>query len=180
MDNDTLALVLIFGTRGLAPLAIFRWPFWGGLLCILFDGTDVIIEDAIAPGVITDYYHNIDKAFDTYYLAVEAFVAFRWDDPFARWTATGLFSLRVLAVVIYELTELRGAFFYLGPNIFENFFVFVAGMRTIDPAYRIGSAWKLALIVVIVAAPKLLQEYVMHYRDSQTWHFVKRNLLLWD
>jgi hypothetical protein len=65
MDNDPLALILIFGTRGLAPLAIFRWPFWGGLLCILFDGTDVIIEDAIAPGVITDYYHNIDKTFDT-------------------------------------------------------------------------------------------------------------------
>jgi hypothetical protein len=107
-------------------------------------------------------------------------VALRWADPLARWTATTLFGLRVAAVVIYEFTELRGALFYLGPTMFENFSIFVAGMGTIDPAYRIGSLRKLAIIVVVVGAPKLLQEYVMHYRDSQTWHFVKRNLLFWD
>jgi hypothetical protein len=31
--------------------------------------------------------------------------------------------------------------------------------------------------LVLVGAPKLLQEYVMHYRRAQTWHFVTRRIL---
>jgi hypothetical protein len=55
----------------------------------------------------------------------------------------------------------------------------MAGMRSIDPAFRLGSWRQTALIVLAVGAPKLLQEYVMHYREAATWHFVKENILLW-
>ena len=177
--TDVIVLVFVFTTRGIAPAFVLRWPFWGALGCILADATDTMFQDALGSSILTEHYHNIDKAFDTYYLAVEAYVALRWVDPLARWTALTLFSLRVVASVIYELSDIRGVLFYLGPNIFENFYLWVAGFLTVDPAYRIRSGRRLALILVFVGAPKLLQEYVMHYLDSQTWHFVKRYILLW-
>jgi hypothetical protein len=177
--NDVIVLVFVIVSRTLAPVFILRWPFWGALVCIAADGVDTMFQDALGSTILTEHYHNIDKAFDTSYLAVEAWVAFRWIDPLARWAALVLFGLRLIAVLLYELFDIRGVLFYLGPNIFENFYLWVAGFLTIDPKYRIGSARNLVLILLVVGIPKLLQEYVMHYMDSQTWHFVKRNILLW-
>jgi hypothetical protein len=176
---DIIVLVFVFTTRGIAPVFILRWPFWGALACILADATDTMFQDAVGSSILTEHYHNIDKAFDTYYLAVEAYVAFHWLDPLAKWTALVLFSLRVIAVALYELFDLRGVMFYLGPNIFENFYLWVAGFLTVDASYRIRTRKRLVLILLFVGVPKLLQEYVMHYLDSQTWHFVKRYILLW-
>ena len=179
--NDIIVLVFVIGSRTMAPLFLLKWPFWGALGCILADATDTMFQDALGSNILSrgDHYHNFDKFFDTYYLTWEAFVAWRWLDPLARWAALTLFGLRLTAALLYELLDIRGVFFYLGPNVFENFYLWVAGFRTINPAYRIGSVKKLAMIIVFVGAPKVLQEYVMHYLDSQTWHFVKRNILLW-
>ena len=179
--NDVIVLTFILVTRGFAPFLLLRWPFWGALACIAADATDTMFQDALGSTIMSGggHYHNIDKAFDTYYLSVEAFVAYRWLDPLARCTALILFGLRLSAVVIYEVWDIRGVFFYLGPNIFENFYIWVAGFLTIDRTYRIGSPKNLVLILLFVGTPKLLQEYVMHYMDSQTWHFVKEHILMW-
>ncbi len=175
---DVAVLVLIVAIRGLTPLLIFRWNFVGGLLSILADTSDSILQDAFGAEPLAGHYHLVDKSFDTYYLLFEAIVAWRWTDPLARWTTVILFGLRAFAVVFFELTEIRQTFL-IGPNIIENFYLFVAGLRSIDPDYRIPN-WKwLAGILVFVGAPKLLQEYVMHYRESATWHFVKENILMW-
>ena len=175
---EALVLVLIVAIRGLTPIAVLRWPFWGGLACILADASDSILQDALGVEPLKGHYHNVDKGFDIYYLGFEAWVARSWADLLAKWTALALFGLRVAAAVAFEVSESRWLFL-VGPNIFENFFLFVAGMRFLDPAYRIGSPWRLALIVVFVGAPKVLQEYAMHYREFQTWHFVKENILFW-
>lgn len=182
MDLDTVdmvVLVAVIGGRGAVPVLLLRWPFWGALACIFADAVDTVFQDALGSNALSGHYHNIDKAFDTWYLGVEAFVASRWLDPWARWTALALFGLRLLAAAIYEIWGIRGVFFYLGPNVFENFYLWVAGLLEINPKYRIGGPRKLALILLAVGLPKLLQEYVMHYLDSQTWRFVKRNILLW-
>ena len=178
MDEDILVAGLIFLIRGGVPFLLFRWQFAGGLLCILGDASDSILQDALGVHPLSGHYHQIDKSFDIYYLLFEAVVAYRWVDPLARWTALALFGLRAAGVVFFELTEFRGTFLF-APNVFENFYLFVAGMRSVDPDFRIPS-WKwLAVIVVSVGAPKVLQEYVMHYREAATWHFVKENILLW-
>ncbi|MCK9518742.1 MAG: hypothetical protein M0R74_06935 [Dehalococcoidia bacterium] len=174
---DALALVLIFGTRGLVPLLIFRWPFWGGLLSIAADGFDTIIQDVLGAEPLRGHYHTADKLFDTYYLAIEAWVAFLWDDQLARWTAVVLFAWRAAGVVFFEFTEAR-ATLLVTPNIFENFFLFVAGLRTADPAWRVRTPERLLGIVLLVGAPKVLQEYAMHYRAFQTWHFVRDEIIL--
>ncbi|MBK9610067.1 hypothetical protein [Candidatus Amarobacter glycogenicus] len=179
MDKDLFVLLLIVVIRGCAPLLILRWQFAGGLLCILADTSDSILQDALGAEPLAGHYHLVDKSFDIYYLAFECGVAlWRWTDPLARGAAAALFALRAAGVVFFELTGFRGTFLF-APNVFENFYLFVAGMRSVDPGFRIPSWRWLVMTIVAVGAPKLLQEYVMHYRESATWHFVKENILMW-
>lgn len=176
---DVLVIALIVAIRGGTPFLLFRWQFAGGLLCILADASDSILQDALGVHPLDDYYHLVDKSFDIYYLLFECIVVLRWwTDPLAKAAGVALFALRAAGVAFFEVTEFRGAFLF-APNVFENFYLFNAGMRSVDPGFRIGSWPKLALVVVAVGAPKLLQEYVMHYREAETWHFVKENVLQW-
>ena len=177
--EDITALVLIILVRGLAPLLVLRWPFWGALLCIAADGFDTFTLDILQANAIKDRYHYMDKFFDTYYLSFEAWVAWRrWTDTLARRTALALYALRLTAAILFEITHVR-QFFFIGANVFENFYIYVAGRLEIDAAYRIKSWRRLALILLFVGAPKLLQEYVMHERESQTWRFVRENIFMW-
>lgn len=179
-SNDIAALVLIIIVRGLVPFLILRWPFWGLLLCIAGDGFDTVALDLFEADVLDRRYHNFDKVFDTYYLAFAAWVVWRrWtEDQLARRTALSLFALRFTGVALHEITDIR-AFFLVGANIFENFYIYVAGRQELDRGYRIQSIRRLILILLFVAVPKLLQEYVMHYHESQTWRFVRTNILQW-
>lgn len=176
---DLAVLLLVIGIRAGVPFLLFRWPFIAALLCIAADACDTVIPEALGTGTLTSNYHAFDKAFDLYYLSFEAFLAWRWQDEYARLTALVLYFMRLSAAILFELTGVRGLFLYLGPNIFENFYLWISANRSADPAYRIGSRAKLALIVVLVGAPKVLQEYVMHYREAQTWHFVKEQIFHW-
>ena len=174
---ELVALMLIILIRGLVPLLLLRWPFWGALACIVADVSDSAIQDLMGVDVLGGAYHGVDKAFDTYYLSFEAWLAWRrWADPLARPAALALFLVRLTAAVAFEVTHVR-ALFLIGANVFENFYLYMAGRIEIDPAYRIKDRAQLALILVLVGAPKLLQEYVMHYRQAQTWHFVTRRIL---
>jgi hypothetical protein len=87
--------------------------------------------------------------------------------------------MRLVAVVLYQLTGVRGLLVFLGPNVFEVFFLWVAAGLMVDPAYRIGSLRRLAFVLLLLAPPKLVQEYVMHYLEPQTWHFVRDEIFRW-
>jgi hypothetical protein len=179
MEESTLVLLLIVAIRALVPLLIFRWNLVGALLSIPADASDSILQDAFGVEPLAGHYHLVDKGFDLYYLAIEAFVAYRlWGDLLAGRAMVALFALRAGGVAFFELTGIRQTFFFT-PNAVENFYLFVAGMRSIDPTFRIPNWRWLAAIVALVGAPKLLQEYVMHYREAHTWHFVKENILMW-
>ncbi|MEX0783116.1 MAG: hypothetical protein WD557_10730 [Dehalococcoidia bacterium] len=174
--EEALTFAVIAAVRLLVPLTVLRWPFWGGLACIAADVFDSTFQDVVGVEPLEGHYHDVDKVFDLYYLAFEAWVARGWLDSLARVAALVLFGLRVFAVLLFELTEARWLFFAVGPNIFENFYLFVAGMLTINAAYRIPSKGHLAAIIVFVGAPKVLQEYAMHYREAQTHDFVTEKI----
>jgi hypothetical protein len=177
-DREVLVLAVLIGMRALAPLLIFRWNFAGGLLAILADGSDAILQDALGAEPLRGWYHEFDKVFDTYYLAIEAIVAWRWPDPIARSLAVSLFALRAVGVIVFEFTEYRGTLLIF-PNVFENFYIFVAGMRSADRSFRFPSYRVALLAVVLVGCRKLIQEYVMHFHEAQTWHFVKEHIFQW-
>jgi hypothetical protein len=178
MDGgDIQALVLITVVRGLVPLLMLRWPFWGALLCIAGDGVDTFVLEYMPADAIERRYHTFDKVFDTYYLSIEAWVVYRrWTDALARRAGLALYLLRLTGVVLFEITHVR-QIFLIGANIFENFYIFVAGRLEIDAAYRVQSVRNLVFILMFVGIPKLFQEYVMHYRESQTWRFVRDHVL---
>lgn len=176
-ETEAVALIAIIAVRGLAPLTLLRWPFWGAFACVVGDIADSAIQDLLGVDVLGGSYHLFDKAFDTYYLGFEATIAWRrWDDALARNAAAALFALRLTAAIAFEITGVR-ALFLVGANVFENLYIYVAGRREIDPEFRIRTHRELAVTLALVAAPKLLQEYVMHYRQAQTWHFVTRHVL---
>jgi hypothetical protein len=175
---EIAAVVLIVGIRGLVPLTLLRWPFWGALACIVGDISDSTVQDVLGVNVLGGGYHGFDKAFDTYYLAFEAAIAWkRWDDGIARSAASALFTVRLIAAVAFEITGMR-PLFLVGANVFENFYLYIAGRREIDASYRVTTRRNLLFIIALVAMPKLMQEYVMHFREAQTWHFVTRHILM--
>lgn len=170
---------LIFGIRLLVPLAILRWPFWGMLAAIAGDASDVIIADALGWGFGTaGRYHTFDKIFDLYALAFAYGASFRWPDRLARRTASVLFFWRAAGLAAFELTGVRQAVFF-GPNIFENFYLIVAGLRQFLPSFRVNTARRLIIILAIAGIPKIIQEYIMHYLEFPTWLFIKTHLFRW-
>ncbi|WBL36744.1 hypothetical protein O0235_04075 [Tepidiforma flava] len=170
--NDAAVLAVIVAVRGLVPLLIFRWNLAGALLAIAADGSDAIIQDVLGAEPLRGCYHEFDKVFDTYYLTIELGVALRWGDPVARWMLAGLFALRLLGIAVFELTGAREVILF-APNVFENYYLVLAGLRSIRPGYRLRGWGEAVLWLAAVTPPKVLQEYVMHYREAQTWHFVR-------
>lgn len=176
-----MAALLIIGIRVVAPLAILRWPFWGGLLAIAADASDVVICDALGgcPLFGGERYHTFDKIFDLYYLSLEFYRTRTWAEVLPRRTASFLFWWRVAGVAAFELTRVRQIIFF-APNIFENFYLIIAGLKQFAPHRIISNRRTVLRILLIAAAPKLVQEYIMHFREFPTWAFIKHGLLRWE
>lgn len=171
-----LAVIII---RLLAPFLILRKPFWGMLLAIAADASDVIIMDAFGWGFLAGRnYHLLDKFLDTYYLAFAFYASLAWQEVLARRVSVILFFWRLLGVIVFEITHLRQIIFF-APNIFENFYLLVAGLRQFFPKFRIDTAKRVAIIFVIAAVPKIIQEYIMHFLEFPTWPFIKHNIFRW-
>lgn len=176
-----MAASLIIAIRLIVPLAILRWPFWGMLAAIAADASDVIIRDALGVGEGVFHwttYHAADKAFDTYALGIGAYAASRWNDVLARRTIMALFLWRLAGVAAFEISGSRQIFLF-APNIFENFYLLVAGLVTFRPGFRISTPRVLIVLFLIAAIPKIAQEYIMHFIEFPTWLFFKETIFRW-
>ena len=68
---------------------------------------------------------------------------------------------------------------FFAPNVFENFYLLVAGAKTVAPRLRLDS-WKgITILLAVAAIPKIAQEYIMHFTEFPTWIFLKRHLFWW-
>lgn len=157
-----LAIVLV--VRLLVPLTIFRWPLWGGIAALLADSLDIVLI-TIMPFDGAPNYHRFDKFPDTYYFAIEAYVAYqRWPGAPRKITSV-LFAVRFTGFVLFEVTRIRKMLFFF-PNIFESFYLFMA---TWD---RFGRDWYrmtprgLTFWLVVLGAARMVQEYFLHWRQS--------------
>lgn len=174
-----MAPLIIIILRFLVPFSILRWPFWGALLAMAADTVDIMLLDALGWGFFEGRdYHAIDKFFDMYYLSFEFFVVLKWKELLARNTAVVLFIWRLLGFVVFEVTRIRQVVFF-APNIFENFYLLVVGAKKFFPKFRLNTKKKLAVFIIVASVPKLIQEYIMHFLEFPTWHFIKTNIFRW-
>lgn len=174
-----IQFIIIALIRLLVPLTIFRWRFWGVVLSIAADASDVMIMEKFGFGPFTgQVYNGYDKLFDIYNLFIEFLMVLKWSNPLAKRTGAALFAWRMIGAAIYEMTHLRSMLFF-APNIFEYFYLAVAGLEKYVPKFRLDSAKKLIIILLIVGIPNIAKEYYMHYLELNPWIFFKKYLFWW-
>lgn len=173
----TTGAAIVIALRILVPLLIFRKNLTGGFLAMLLDGFDVILIDLMKLGGFSGHYHQIDKVLDTYYLGIEAVVAFGWTNQYERLPALVLFAFRLIGVGLFELTQERIVLF-LFPNMFENWWLYVVAVRRWRPQWTPNSWRGVAIPMFIMLVPKMAQEYLLHFAEAQPWNWFKENF--WD
>lgn len=161
---------IIILLRILVPLGIFRFPLIGGFLSLWLDGQDWFVNFFNTPNLHQNY-NQIDKLLDIYYLSIEAYVVWGWRNVSARSVGLGLFLYRAVGVILFELTHARVLFFVF-PNIFESFFIFYLGCRTLLRREPKISPKLLALSVITLFIPKMIQEYPMHVKMLWQWRYI--------
>ena len=175
-----MTLLLVILIRLLVPLTILKWHLMGPLLSIAADASDVVLFDALGgPSYMGGAYHTVDKLFNMYYLSFMLYVSFRWTEPLEKQTAIILYGWRLLGIALFEVTQARQLIF-LAPNIFENFYLLVVGVRRFSPQFRVNNRDRLMVVLLIVGVPKLIQEYFMHYLEFLTWSYIKHTVLGWE
>ncbi len=137
-------------------LPVLRWPFFGAVAAILVDLSDLFLMDWL--GGVRDY-QALDKWLDLSYMATFLIAAWRWKGT-PRNVAAGLFAFRILGDILFEATGLRWVLL-LFPNVFEFWFLFVAGVKQFRPSYQITPS-RAALWLLPLLAAKELQEYALH------------------
>ncbi len=155
----TLELLIISTVRILGALPVLRWPFYGGLVALAIDQSDLLLMNLIHLGGIGDY-QTFDKVLDQAYLLTFLIVALRWRG-FPRSVAVALFLFRFVGFVAFETFEERWILLVF-PNLFESWFLVMAGRIQFNLESRLAGA-SLATLLVAMLALKMFQEYALHY-----------------
>ena len=139
-------------------LLVLRWAFAGSIAAILIDFSDLFMMNLLDLGGVRNY-QALDKWLDISYMLTFLWVATRWSGP-PRSIAIGLFAFRIVGVLVFEVIGNRGVLLFF-PNVFEFWFVFVAGALRFAPGYEL--TWQRSLTwLVPLTALKEFQEYALH------------------
>lgn len=163
----TLEMLIIAAVRVLGSLPVLRWPFYGAIIAILVDQSDLFMMNLLDLGGVKDY-QTFDKYLDQVYIALFMVVAWRWPGV-ERNVALALFVYRFAGFVIFEVTQSRGLLVFF-PNLFEFWFVFIAARRQFGLEQRLplsvrrdgGLNRPLILLLAALVALKMFQEYAIH------------------
>jgi hypothetical protein len=155
----TTEMWIIAAVRLAGSLPVLRWPFYGALIAIAVDQSDLFLMNLLDLGGVRDY-QTFDKYLDQAYMAVFLIVALRWESPL-REVSAGLYTYRFVGFVLFEATQSR-SMLLLFPNFFEPWFMLIAGLKH----FRVEVRWtdpRLIGAVVVLAGVKVFQEYAIHY-----------------
>ncbi len=164
--------IIIAVVRVVGSLPVLIFPFPGAILAMLVDLSDLFLMNLLDEGGVTDY-QEFDKWLDQVYMFTFLVVALRWQGT-PRNIAVGLYAYRLIGFVTFEVTQERDVLI-LFPNLFEFWFVFVAGAKFL----RLDEQWRgeprilglvpfrytrgqLASVLPVLLAIKLLQEFALH------------------
>lgn len=173
----TVALAITAAVRLLVPLLIWKMRIVGMLLAVLADALDVFLLDSLGLAFNEDPYQGLhyqffDKWLDMYYLSFGLVVSLSWKSALARNTSIFLFAFRLIGLVLFEVTGMRKLFFFF-PNLFENFYLFYVIADKFFPRLVPKTILQLAFVLLVLYLPKLLQEWVLHYEQINTWFLIK-------
>jgi hypothetical protein len=160
-----LGVIIVLVLRLLVPFSIFKWPFWGSIASAIVDALDIVIVTFLGGSGLTNY-HGLDKIFDMYYLTFALIVSLKWN-ALAKWTSVSLYVYRLIGVVLFEVYGGR-IFLFIFPNMFEMFFWFEAGRQRYFEKWKLTGK-RLAVVLVILLIPKMIQEYILHYLKLRPW-----------
>lgn len=164
--------IIIAVVRVIGSLPVLVFPFPGAIVAMLTDMSDLFLMNLLHEGGVRDY-QEFDKWLDQVYMVTFLVVALRWRGT-ARNIAAGLFAYRLIGFVTFEVSQERGLLIFF-PNLFEFWFVFVAGAKFL----RLDEQWRgdahlrglvpfcytrgqLAAVLPVLLAVKLLQEFALH------------------
>src|SRR5687768_16180315 len=119
----TTEMWIIAVVRLLGALPVLRWPFYGGVLAILIDQSDLFIMNLVDAGGVDDY-QTFDKYLDQAYLLTFLAVAQRWHGS-DRLVANLLYAFRFAGFLAFEITGERDILLFF-PNLFEFWFLLIA------------------------------------------------------
>jgi len=164
--------IIIAVVRVIGSLPVLAFPFPGAILAMLTDMSDLFLMNLLDEGGVRDY-QEFDKWLDQVYMVTFLIVALRWQGT-PRNIAVGLYAFRLGGFVTFEVTQQRDLLIFF-PNLFEFWFVFVAGAKFL----RLDEQWRgephlrglvpfrygrgqLAAVLPVLLAIKLLQEFALH------------------
>lgn len=155
----TLEMLVIAAVRLLGALPVLRWPFYGGLAALVIDQSDLLLMNLLHLGGVNGY-QTFDKYLDQAYLLTFLGVALGWRGA-AKTIALALYAYRLVGFVAFEATQERDLLLFF-PNLFEFWFLLVAGLKQFQSESRLASAPVIASAAALLAL-KLFQEYAIHY-----------------
>ena len=156
----TAEMWIIAFVRRRGSLPVLRWPFYGAILAILVDQSDLFFMNLLHLGGVTNY-QTFDKLLDQVYIGCFLIVALRWQG-LDRNVAVGLYVYRLAGFFAFEATQSRDVLL-LFPNLFEFWFVLVAAKLQFGWEKSLRGR-RLALVAAALVALKLFQEYAIHYQ----------------
>ena len=116
----TLEELIISAVRIFASLIVFKFNFFGAILVILIDFSDLFMMNLITLGGVRNYQF-LDKFLDLFYIAYFLIIALRWE-KLLRNISILLFVFRILGFVLFEFFQNR-LILFIFPNVFEFWFL---------------------------------------------------------
>ena len=146
-----ISLVRIF-----ASLIVFKFNFFGAILVILIDFSDLFMMNIISLGGVRNY-QLLDKFLDLFYIGYFFLITLRWEKTLRKISFLW-FILRIFGFILFEFFQNRMILFIF-PNIFEFWFLGI----TLLFLFRAKISKRKVIIVLFASVVlKLIQEYILH------------------
>ena len=107
-------IISIVRIAGSVPVLFF--PFWGSILAILVDLSDLFMMGYINLGGVSNY-QELDKFLDLFYMSLFLMVSLRWNSR-EKFISISLFIFRMVGVVLFFIFDMRIILVFF-PNIFD-------------------------------------------------------------
>src|SRR3990172_7645940 len=154
----TTEMWIIAAVRVLGSLPVLRWPFWGAIFVLLVDLSDLFVMNLLHLGGVKGY-QSFDKWLDQPYMLFFLIVSLRWE-PALRNMAIGLYVFRAAGFIAFEVAGERDILIFF-PNLFEVWFLLIAGMKEFSLDFR-RDRLLVSTAAVLLLGAKMFQEYALH------------------